>query len=32
MFAFCAKNREKANIDEIIETCTENFSVLYGKL
>ena len=32
MFAFCAKNREKANINEIIETSTENFSVLYGKM
>ena len=32
MFAFCAKNREKANINENIETCTENFIVFYGKL
>ena len=32
MFAFCGKNREKANINEIIETSTENFSVLYGKM
>ena len=30
MFVFCAKNREKANINENIETL--NFSVLYGKL
>ena len=30
MFAFFAKNREKANINENIETL--NFSVLYGKL
>ena len=32
MFAFCAENREKANINENIETCTENFSVLCAKL
>ena len=32
MFAFCAENREKANINENIENCTDNFSVLYGKL
>ena len=30
MFAFCAKTREKANINQNIETL--NFSVLYGKL
>ena len=30
MFAFFAKKREKANINENIETL--NFSVLYGKL
>ena len=30
MFVFCAKKREKANINENIETL--NFSVLYGKL
>ena len=30
MFAYCTKNREKANINENIETL--NFSVLYGKL
>ena len=30
MFAFCAKKREKANINQNIETL--NFSVLYGKL
>ena len=30
MFAFCAKKREKANINENNETL--NFSVLYGKL
>ena len=30
MFAFCAKKRKKANINENIETL--NFSVLYGKL
>ena len=32
MFAFCVKNREKANINENIQTCTENFSLLFGKL
>ena len=30
MFVFFAKKREKANINENIETL--NFSVLYGKL
>ena len=32
MFAFCANNGEKAKINENIGTCTENFSILYGKL
>ena len=32
IIAFCAKNREKLKVNENIETCTENFSVLYGKL
>ena len=26
MFAFCAKNREKAKINENIETCTESLA------
>ena len=30
--AFCAKKREKANINENIETCTENLRDIYGKL
>ena len=32
MFAFGYKKREKANINENIETCTENLKDIYGKL
>ena len=32
MIAFGAKKRKKANINENIETCTENLRDIYGKL
>ena len=32
MFAFGYKKREKANINESIETCTENLKDIYGRL